>query len=115
MAKKYLYSDFNIKADFGYLDSVNNDKTGSSKRVFTSLFQAYCFQQIRTRSQNIVAIGMKVQDQIDLVIKRNGDITKCNAVEFNGNRYEIVTSTPYTGIDPLGYDRATIQLIRKKG
>lgn len=113
MAKHYLYSDFSLKVQFYKEQDVDDENTGTTNRIPIETFKKWAKPLKRTRFQNITAIGAKLQDTVDIVVKHDDRIADQIYIGYDDKLFTIVSYVPDDSWGFGGYDTLTIKQIQK--
>ncbi|WP_057742887.1 phage head closure protein [Liquorilactobacillus capillatus] len=114
MPKKFLYSDFNQRIQFGTVKSVLNDNIGDYDIKFIADFKTWCKPSKRSRMQQYSLYGTSLNDSLDLIVRHDDRISTELKALYKGQVYDILVYNPNDGNNYMAYDYLTIKISKKK-
>lgn len=115
MVRTFKPSDFRLKAEFGSIDTVENEYTGSDETVFVSKFFLHYKPHTRTLNQQYLAGQNGLLDTRVIVIRHNSKVSENMLVKIDGIVYTIELISPDENLGVNKYDYITIRKNNKVG
>ena len=115
MAKVFKPSDFRLRAEFGAIETVENEYTGSDETVFVPKLSLHYKPHTRTLNQQYLAGQNGLLDTRVIVIRHNKKVTENMLVKIDGVVYTIELISPDENLGVNKYDYITIRKNNKVG
>lgn len=102
-------ADFNHKADFGTVESVQNLNNGSIKKSFVKQFSLWYAPNTRTLNQQYQIQGTELDNTKVIVVRHNTAVEGINVVQIDGVMYDVVQYSPDESNAIITYDFVTLK------
>lgn len=102
-------SDFNRKADFGTVESVQNPNNGSIKKSFVKQFSLWYDPKTRTLNQQYQIQGTALDNTKVIVVRHNPAVEGIKVAQIDGVMYDIVQYSPDESNAIITYDFVTLK------
>ena len=102
-------SDFNRKADFGTVESVQNPNNGSIKKSFVKQFSLWYASKTRTLNQQYQIQGTALDNTKVIVVRHNPAVEGIKVAQIDGVMYDIVQYSPDESNAIITYDFVTLK------
>ena len=102
-------SDFNHKADFGTVKTVQNPDNGSMKKTFVKEFSLWYAPKKRTLNQQYQIQGTSLENTKVIVVKHNQEVEAIKAVQIGDVMYDLVGYSPDESNTYNTYDFVTLK------
>ncbi|WP_419154097.1 phage head closure protein [Weissella viridescens] len=112
--RKYASYEFNRKAKFGEMKSVQNENTGAQVKTFVPLFSLYYAPVRRGLSLESQLEGTKFENTITIVIRHQAKVSDAMLVELDGVQYSIVNVESDDTNKYVAYDFVILKRIEKR-
>lgn len=102
-------SDFNHKADFGTVKTVQNPDNGSMKKTFVKAFSLWYAPKTRTLNQQYQIQGTALENTKVIVVRHNPAVEAIKAVQIGDVMYDLVGYSPDESNNYNTYDFVTLK------
>ncbi|QDJ59068.1 head-tail adaptor protein [Weissella hellenica] len=102
-------SDFNHKADFGTVKTVQNPDNGSMKKTFVKQFSLWYAPKTRTLNQQYQIQGTALDNTKVIVVRHNTAVEGIKVAQIDSVMYDIVQYSPDESNAIIAYDFVTLK------
>ncbi|MBJ7624279.1 phage head closure protein [Weissella confusa] len=102
-------SDFNRKADFGTVKTVQNPDNGSIKKTFVKQFSLWYAPKTRTLNQQYQIQGTALDNTKVIVVRHNKAVEVIKVAQIDSVMYDIVQYSPDESNAIIAYDFVTLK------
>lgn len=102
-------SDFNHKANFGTVKTVQNPDNGSMKKTFVKAFSLWYAPKTRTLNQQYQLQGTSLENTKVIVVRHNPEVEAIKAVQIGDTMYDLVGYSPDESNTYNTYDFVTLK------
>ncbi|MDY2520335.1 phage head closure protein [Weissella cibaria] len=102
-------ADFNRKADFGTVESVQNPNNGSIKKSFVKQFSLWYAPKTRTLNQQYQIQGTELDNTKVIMVRHNTAVEGIKVAQIDGMMYDIVQYSPDESNSIIAYDFVTLK------
>jgi len=102
-------ADFNRKADFGTVESVQNPNNGSIKKRFVKQFSLWYAPKTRTLNQQYQIQGTELDNTKVIMVRHNTAVEGIKVAQIDGMMYDIVQYSPDESNSIIAYDFVTLK------
>ncbi|TYC50758.1 head-tail adaptor protein [Weissella muntiaci] len=104
-------SDFNHKAEFGKIETVKNNNTGSTSKKFVPVFSLWFAPKTRSIALQLQLQGTEQADTREIIVKHNKNLNETMLVKIDGEQYDIVNISSDDTNQIISYDYVTIKRV----
>ncbi|WP_195308077.1 phage head closure protein [Weissella confusa] len=102
-------ADFNRKADFGTVESVQNPDNGSIKKSFVKQFSLWYAPKTRTLNQQYQIQGTELDNTKVIMVRHNTAVEGIKVAQIDGVMYDVVQYAPDESNAIITYDFVTLK------
>ncbi|MBJ7680502.1 phage head closure protein [Weissella confusa] len=102
-------SDFNRKADFGTVKTVQNPDNGSIKKTFVKQFSLWYAPKTRTLNQQYQIQGTALDNTKVIVVRHNTAVEGIKVAQIDSVMYDVVQYSPDESNAIIAYDFVTLK------
>ena len=102
-------ADFNRKADFGTVESVQNPDNGSIKKSFVKQFSLWYAPKTRTLNQQYQIQGTALDNTKVIVVRHNKSVEGIKVAQIDSVMYDVVQYSPDESNSVITYDFVTLK------
>ena len=102
-------SDFNRKADFGTVKTVQNPDNGSIKKTFVKQFSLWYAPKTRTLNQQYQIQGTALDNTKIIVVRHNAAVEGIKVAQIDSVMYDVVQYSPDESNAIIAYDFVTLK------